>query len=86
MRRSKEFQPAGITGSAGAQGSSRMLPRSRFAILSEEALLLMLITVSRQSMLQLFCQLLPAPGGQLHRLLGRRRAETIGFRSDLFRH
>ena len=32
MRRSKEFQPAGITGSAGAQGSSRILPRSMFGI------------------------------------------------------
>ena len=46
----------------------------------------MLIAVSRQSTLQLFCQLLPTSGGHLHRLLGRLRAETVGFRSDLFRH
>jgi hypothetical protein len=37
-------------------------------------------------MLQLFRQLLPASGGDLHRLLGRLRAEIVGFRSDFFRH
>ena len=46
----------------------------------------LLIAVSRQPILQLFRQLLPASGGILHRLPGHLRAEIVGFRSDLFRH
>src|SRR6516164_330597 len=45
---------------------------------------LLLTGVSRQALLQLFSELLPAPGGRLHRLLGGLRSKIVGFGADLF--